>query len=438
MNKIYNVAVAVIVAALSAGNASVAQAGVWSLDSCISYAHAHNITVLQRTVDTETARYGVIEAQDRFLPSASAYANQSFDFGRGLTSENVYANRNTSAFSVGAQLNVPLFQGLRAVRGLEYAKVNLLAALEQVESAKDDITLNIIAQYLQVLYSRETLRIAENQAALSAKELDRRKELLAAGKIPELDMLQAESQLAADRMTAVNAEGDLKIALTELAQMLQLPYDPDFDIEPINDDMKILPAVDDVFANAMANNHSIRAARYAVSAAEHNVKVTRSGYLPTLSFNAGLGTNYYHVSGFDNAGFGSQMRDNFARQLGFSLSIPLFDAFGTRNSVRRAQAAVVTAGLQADDARLRLYNAISQAHVRATTARHKIEAGEAALRTAEASFRAMQDKYNYGRATATEFEEAKTALFRANLDLLQARYESMLRTRILDFYNRPA
>lgn len=435
MNINHIIAAAVVVAGAGLAPADAA-AQAWSLDSCINYAHQHNITVLQRQVEHCNAEYGVIEAKDRFLPTANAYASQSFDFGRGLTSENTYANRNTSAFSVGAQVSVPLFQGLRAVRGLDYAKVNLLSALEQVESAKDDITLNILAQYLQVLYCRETVKVAQEQATLSAKELDRRKQLLEAGKIPELDMLQAESQLAADRLTAVNAEGDLQIALTDLSQMLQLPYDPAFDIQPIDDELTILPTVDDVFANALTNNHGMRAARYAVSAAERNVSVTRSGYLPTLSFNAGLGTNYYHVSGFDNVGFGSQMRDNFARSLGFSLNIPLFDAFSTRNSVRRAKAAVVTAGLEMDNMRLQLYNAISQAHVRATTARHKIEASEAALKTAQASFQAMQDKYNYGRATATEFEETKTALFRANLDLLQARYESMLRTRILQFYNR--
>lgn len=429
-----------IIRALILGVATVTSADafaeVWTLDSCIAYAHEHNTDIRLRRVDGLTAEYSVTEAKDGFLPTVRAYANQGFDFGRGLTSENTYANRNTSSFSVGASMNVPLFQGLAGVRRLAYSKANLRTALEQVEAAKDDVTLNIIAQYLQVLYNKEMRDVAEEQARLSEVELNRRKELLDGGKIPELDLLQAESQLAADRYSAVSAANDVAISISNLLQMLQMPYDPDFDVAPVSDPEGLLPSVDEVFANAMSNNHGMRAARLAVDAAERNVSLSRTGYIPTLSFSAGLGTNYYHVSGFENNSFGSQMRDNFAKSIGFSLSIPIFDAFSTRNNERRARAAVLSASLQADNQRITLYNNISQAHVLATAARRRCVSGEVAEKAAEAAFEAMQEKYNFGRANATEFEQTKTALFKARADLVQSRYEAILRARILNFYNR--
>lgn len=420
--------------ALSVSGASHAQA--WSLDSCITYAHEHNIQVRQRGVDRLTAEYGVTEAKDRFLPQLSGYASQSFDFGRGLTSENTYANRNTKSLSLGANLNLPLFQGLQAIRTLDYAKINLQAAVEQVEAAKDDITLNIMAQYLQVLYNREIVTVARDQAELSQAELERRRQLLDAGKIAELDVLQAEAQLAADNLTAVNAENDLRLSLTDLAQTLQLPYSDSFDVLPLDDEPGILPSVQTVYSNALAYNHGVRAADRSVEAARANVRVAKSGYLPTLSFSAGLGSNWYAVSGFDNPAFGHQMRDNFAKRIGFSLNVPIFDAFGTRNQVRRARAAQLTAELNSDDVRTRLYNDISSAYVRAVAARNKFDSSASAVRSTEAAFHAMEEKYNYGRATATEFNETKTAWFRARSEQIQARYESLLRARILAFYNR--
>ena len=401
-----------------------AQDGAWSLDSCINYAHAHNINVRRSAVDCLTAEYGVVEAKDRFLPTLSAGASQNFSFGRGLTGDNTYANRNTQSFGVNVGLNMPVFQGLAGVRRLDYAKAGLRSMLEQHEAVKDDVTLNVISQYLQVLYCREMLDVASDQVKLSETELGRRRELLAAGKIAELDVLEAEAQLSRDELTLVTAENDHMLALVAMTRLLQLENAEGFDVLPVDDAELPLPAVEDVYANALGSNHGVRAAALNVKAAERYVSLSRTGYMPTLSFNAGLGTNYYKVSGVPGEGFGSQMRDNFSKSLGFTLSVPLFDAFGTRNSVRRAKASQITAELQLDDARSQLYQNIRQAHSQAVAAR-----------SSRAALDAMQEKYNYGRANATEFEQAKSAWFRARAELVQARYESMLRTRIVDFYN---
>lgn len=271
---------------------------------------------------------------------------------------------------------------------------------------------------------------------LSETELGRRRELLAAGKIAELDVLEAEAQLSRDGLTLVTAENDHMLALVAMTRLLQLENAEGFDVLPVDDAELPLPAVEDVYANALGSNHGVRAAALNVKAAERYVSLSRTGYMPTLSFNAGLGTNYYKVSGVPGEGFGSQMRDNFSKSLGFTLSVPLFDAFGTRNSVRRAKASQITAELQLDDARSQLYQNIRQAHSQAVAARRKCASGEVAARSSRAALDAMQEKYNYGRANATEFEQAKSAWFRARAELVQARYESMLRTRIVDFYNR--
>ena len=116
--------------------------------------------------------------------------------------------------------------------------------------------------------------------------------------------------------------------------------------------------------------------------------------------------------------------------------MPIFDAFGTRNNIRRAKAQAAVTALQFDDARNTLYKAITQAYTQAVGAEKKHSAATRATASAQAAFEAMQVKYNNGRANATEFSKAKSDYTSALANEVQAKYEALLRARILDFYNR--
>ncbi len=410
-------------------------ASSWSLDSCINYALQHNIQIQRQTLNQKTAELSVTEAKDAFLPQLQAGANQSFNFGRGLTSDNTYANRNTSQFGWNVSLSLPLFQGLSAIRRLDYSRTYLSVIAQQCEAAKDDVTINVIAQYLQVLYSQEMLEVAREQARMSEVEYNRRKELLEAGKIPELDLIQSESQVAQDRLTVVNSQNDYATALLDLAQLLQLPSTDGFDILPLPDTFDTPLSAQEVYNNALNINHALSAARLSVKAADKNISVAKTGYIPRLSFNAGLGSSYYNLSGGDNPPFHRQMRDNFNKSLGFSLSIPIFDAFSTRNSVRRAQVQKLMAELDYEDACNTLYKSIQQAYQQAVAAINKQSASQTACTATKSALEAMTEKYNYGKANATEYEQAKSEYIKASSQAVQAKYEAMLRMRILRFYN---
>lgn len=423
------------IACLLIASSSVA-ASPWSLDSCIEYALEHNITVKSRELEIKSGELDVTAARDRHLPNVSAYASQSFSFGRGLTSDNTYTNRNTSNFGWGVNMSLPLFQGLSAVRQTEYAKANLRAIVEDLEAAKDDITLNVISAYLQVLYSGEMCRIAEEQLRLSKVEETRREQLLEAGKIPELDLTEARSQVAQSELSLVNSRNDRTLALLDLAQLLELPDIEGFDITEIADDGRTLYNPDDVYARALESNHSILASRRRIEAADRNISLARSSYLPTLSFNAGIGSNYYTVSGINSESFGRQMDHNFNKSLGFSLSVPIFDAFSSRNSVRRAKIQHINARLQYENAQLGLYKSIQQAYYQAKGASEKLNAAEISAAATREAFDAMQQKYEFGRANSTEYEQARSNYVRATVEAAQAKYESILRRRILAFYNK--
>lgn len=426
----------VIAAALLVAFFQMDAAEKWSLDSCINYAVSHNISVKNAMVDRYSAELGVTEAKDAFLPEAQAQASQSFNFGRGLTAENTYANRNTSQTGWSVGVSLPLFQGLSAVRQLDYSRAYLKTVAEQVEATKDNVELQVIAQYLQVLYAGELEDVASEQKRLSEVQLERSRILVEEGKLPELELTQAEAQVAKDNLSVVNARNDRMLALLDLSQLLQLPSSDGFDVRPLPEEQSRTLSSDEVYTSALQSNHGVLAARYETEAADRNIRLAKTGYLPRLSFNAGIGSSYYHLSGFENAPFHRQMRDNFNTSVGFTLSIPLFDAFATRNRVKRAEVAMTTARLRQEDVCSNLYKSIQQAHLQAVAAESKLEAAIVAEDATRAAFEAMEVKFEFGRANSTELEQTRAEYIKSRISTVQSRYELILRRRILEFYNR--
>ncbi|NBJ05600.1 TolC family protein [Duncaniella freteri] len=427
-----------ILSALLISAALPAKAETWSLDSCINYAIDHNLDVRSALIERYKGDLNVTEAKDRFLPTLSASAAQSWSFGRGLTSENTYANRNTSSTGFNVSFSLPIFQGLSALRQLRQAQANIHTLDLRVENAKDDVTLGVIAYYLQVLYSREIVSVRKEELRLAQTQLERQQILFEGDKVPEVDVLQAKSQVASSQVAVVNAENDYSLALVDLTRALELKGTEDFDVEPIDLDGELprLASADEVYKNALNNNSGILAARSSVGLADHAISIAKTGYIPKLSFNAGLGSNYYTMSGMPSNSFGRQMRDNFSKSLGFSLNVPIFDAFNTRNQIRQARAQKLSAELELERQESNLLKTIRQAHSQAEGAEAQYRAGETAVTSAKAALDAMTEKFTYGRANATEWEQARSNYITTLSQQVQAKYEMILRNRILNFYNK--
>lgn len=427
-----------ILSALLISAALPAKAETWSLDSCIDYAIDHNLDVRSALIERYKGDLNVTEAKDRFLPTLSASAAQSWSFGRGLTSENTYANRNTSSTGFNVSFSLPIFQGLSALRQLRQAQANIHTLDLRVENAKDDVTLGVIAYYLQVLYSREIVSVRKEELRLAQTQLERQQILFEGDKVPEVDVLQAKSQVASSQVAVVNAENDYSLALVDLTRALELKGTEDFDVEPIdlNGELPRLASADEVYKNALNNNSGILAARSSVGLADHAISIAKTGYIPKLSFNAGLGSNYYTMSGMPSNSFGRQMRDNFSKSLGFSLNVPIFDAFNTRNQIRQARAQKLSAELELERQESNLLKTIRQAHSQAEGAEAQYRAGETAVTSAKAALDAMTEKFTYGRANATEWEQARSNYITTLSQQVQAKYEMILRNRILNFYNK--
>lgn len=409
---------------------------VMTLAQCIDYAVSHNVNVKRYANNVEQQKVLLSTARNSRLPDLTAGASQSFNFGRGLNSENAYVNRNTQSTGFNLQTSVPLLTGGRIPNEIAMSRLNLQAATADLEHARQSIALQVAAAYLQAVYAAEVVKVQEAQVAFSKIQEDRISKLFNAGKSPESDVVEAHSQVAQDEMGRTQAKCDYKLAMLDLSQLLELSSPDSIEIvAPQGETSPTLPPLPDrIFARAEGVKPEIQAEKLRLQAAEKNIRIAKAALYPTLSLGAGLSSEYYKTSGYQAASFSKQLSDNFNKSIGLSLNIPIFNRLATRNSIRQAKLQQSEQALQLDETKKTLYKEIQQAYYNAVNAQAKYESALAARKAAESNFNMMTGKFENGRANATELEEAKTKRANAITSTLQAKYEYILRMKIIEFY----
>lgn len=436
MNKLSAIA---LLACLSAG---LQAQETWSLRRCIDYAIEHNIDIRQAANTAEQSAVEVNTAKWARLPNLNGSANQSWNWGRTQTAvpdettgdySTVYVNTASNGTNMQLSTSIPLFTGLELPHQYSLAKLNLKAATADLQKAKDDISINIASAYLQVLFNQELHDVALGQVELSLQQCQRIESLAGVGKASSAEVADARARVAQDRMTAVQTENDYRLSLLTLSQLIELDSPEGFMLESPSTAITPSPVTppDDIYQTALTSKASIQAAQYRLEGSKHSVRIAQSGFYPQLNLNGSLGTSYYSTI---NRTFRQQMGDNFSKYLGLSLSVPLFNRLTTRNRVRTARLQQENYALQLENAKKTLYKEIQQAWYNATAAESKYASSHAATLASEESFRLMTQKYENGKANAVEFNEAKQNLMKAQSDELQAKYEYLFRTKILDFY----
>ena len=410
----------------------------WDLEKCISHAIENNLSIKQQEATKDQSDVELNTAKWSRLPNLSGSASHSFNFGRSLQANNTYQSLNTQNTSFGLNTSIPLFTGMQIPNNIALAKLNLKAAIEDLNKAKEDISIQVAHAYLQVLFNEELAGVAHAQVDLSQEMLMQKEEYFKNGKASEAEWYEAKARVAQDQLSAVQADNNLKLALLDLSQLLELPSPDNFGI--VSPDINLdkyfdkISSPSEIYNEAILSKPSIKAAQYRLEGAERSVKIAKSAYYPQLSFGAGINTNYYNVSGKVNNGFGVQLKDNFSQYLGFQLSIPLFNRFSTRNQVRSAKIRKITLNWQLEESKKTLYKEIQQAYYNAVGAESRYESSVTADKAAEASFNLMKEKYSEGKANATEYNESRTAWMKAVSEKIQAKYDYIFRTKILDFY----
>ena len=415
---------------------SSAQPKQWTLRECCDYAVEHNIGIKQQENQRRQQELQVSTAKNSRLPDLSGSVSQSFSFGRSLTPDNVYVSRNSNGTSLNLSTSMPLFTGFRIPNEIKMSQLNLEAYTADLEKAKNDVRMQVAQAYVQILYDMEISDVAHRQIEIDSAQVKRLQAFVENGKASEAELSQQNAALANSRLTATQADNNTRLALLTLTQLLELPTPDDFTIvRPVPEEMSNALALqvtpDQIYAEALGIKPEIVAQQLRLKAYNHNIKIAKSAHYPTLSFGSNMSTDYSSV---EPNSMGRQFDGNFKQGVSLSLNVPIFNRFQTRNRVRDAIIQRETQQLQVENTKKTLYKEIQQVYYNALNAQTKEKSSMEALQSSKDAFTLMQAKYENGKATITEFNEAKNAYLKAESDLVQARYENLYQHALLEFY----
>ncbi|WP_348524202.1 TolC family protein [Parabacteroides sp. PH5-8] len=419
----------------------------WTLEECIQYAIEHNIDLKQQEQTQDLREIELNTSKSSWLPSLNANMGQNFDFGRSPSNEGTYSQSNSANSSLYLQLSMPLFDGLKIPNDIAARKLSLQAAVESLNKAKEDLSIGVASYFVQVLYNKEILKIAELQVALTGEQVSRTEALVNAGKVPLSQLYDIKAQLAKDEVTLTEAKNNVNLALLNLTQLLEMERSGiNFDVsvpevgDAVSTYMGSIIPPDNVYNNAVAVKPQIKQQEYLLESRKKMLKVAQAEYYPKLNLNASYSNGYYYYYGDTpwtggNASFKDQIKSNEGKTIGLSLSIPIFNRFQVRNSVRTARVNIVNQELVMENSKKTLYKEIQQAYYNATAWQDKYISAEKSVEASKEAFSYAEERYAAGKSTAFEYNEAKTKYAQSLSEQAQAKYEFIFRTKVLDFYN---
>ena len=407
----------------------------YTLEECIEIALENNRNIKQQELNKHQNEIAYNQARADLLPNLNASAGQSFVYGRSIGLDNTYQNTNSSQSSFNIGSNITLFDGLKMKYNIDARKVEMYISEADLERIQDDIVMSVSTAFLQVLMNKELLQIADDQIELTNINITRMTELVNSGKMAKGELYELEAQLAKEEFNQVQAMSNLKLSLLDLAQIMDLQVFDSFDVAVPSDillDEGLLLSSSAIYESALITRPEIRGAQYRVASSEKEILIAKSAYYPSLSFGASLGSGYYNMSGYENETFRTQLKNNRSTSLGFNLSIPIFNKFQVKNSVKNAQIALEYSKLEVDKTKIELRKKIDQAYYNAIGAESRWEAAQKSELASREAYRFAEQKYENGRGTPYELSQAKNSLANVLSDVTQAKYEYMFRLKILE------
>ena len=420
-----------------------AQQKLWTLEDCIRYAIENNITLKQSQLKKQTATETRKQSQAALLPSLSAATNQSVGYrpwtdqgsitvtnGQVDTkTEKTYYNGN---YSVSAQWTV--WNGNQ-----NHNQVKLNRVLEDQAELSAQATANTIQEriaqlYVQILYQTEAVLVNRQSVETSKKNEERGQQMLEVGKMSKADVAQLTAQRASDEYTLTESQAQLDKYKLQLKQQLELTNE-DFDIAiPVTTDeaaLREIPPMSTVYEAALLQRPEIKSAELEKSSGDLQLKMAKAQWLPTLSMTGGVSTSTNSLN--DNT-WGAQMKTNFNSQLGASLSIPIYDQRRARTAVNKALITQQEALLKLQEQQKKLYSDVETYWLDAMTNQQKFRTALLNVASEQASYDLLQEQFQLGLKNIVELMTGKDKLLKAQQNMLQSKYTTILNQQLLKFY----
>ncbi len=414
---------------------------IWSLEKCINYALDNNIKIKQGVIATGYQQNQLKQTKYSRLPNLTGQVSQNLNFGRSLTYDNTYKDINSSQTDFGIGTNIPVFQGFYITNNISKLELDLQASIEDLSKAKSDISVNIASTFLEILFAKDLVKVSEDQLSVTNLQIKQITEKVDAGSLARGSLLEIEAQAAGEELNLVNAQNQLKIARLRLTQLLELPSNDAFDVEvpalPEISAQASIVSAGEVYKSAVLTRPEIKGADLRYQSSQYQLKMAQGALYPTISLYANIydsyNNKYKDINGADIA-FSKQLKNNQRKGIGAQMNIPIFTRFANKIQIDNARLQVLNTQLELESTKKLLRSDIETAQTTAIAALNRFNSNQKAVSSMREAFRYSEEKFGVGLVNAVEYNTAKTKLAKSESDLLQAKYEFIFRTKILDFY----
>ncbi len=403
----------------------------WTLSDCITFALDQNIQVRQSILSNLSNEVNKEQALAQRLPSVNASARQNFTWSKSedfTTGESSWNGSNSRSLNVNS--NITVYNGLRLKNLIKQAELDVQAGIYDSETIKESITISILNAFLQVVANEENVKNAQSQLEATSEQLQLSEARLASGIISRSDYLTVKSQLASEKLTLANAESNYVISKVSLMQLMELPVNDNFEIERPDlkgsIDQSLQPVAADVYAVALEIKPQVKSVEYQKESAALNEKISRAGFLPTVTADAGLS------SGF-NSSIG-QLGNQITPTVGLSVNIPIFQKKQVKSNVALAKINYQNAELTAINTKNQLRKEIEQTCADVVAAQSQYEASLESYNSTEESYALAEERFNNGLINSVDFLFEKTNLIVAENEVLKSQFSLIFNYKILDFY----
>lgn len=415
----------------------------WNLQAYIDYALQQNITIRKNRLNAESAEVDVKTARAALFPSLTASVSQRIvnrpnsQTNTIIDGDNITSSQSKTSYngSYGIDANWTLYNGSKRLNTLKQQRMNNRIAELGVAESENTIEESITQIYVQILYAAEAVKVNEATLDVSRAECERARALLAAGSIARSDLAQLEAQVSTDKYQLVTAQATLQDYKLKLKQLLELDGEKEMTlyIPTLGDEnvLSPLPSKTDVYRSALTLRPEIEAGRLNVKASELDIDIARSGYIPTISLSAGIGSTNTNGNDFT---FGEQIKQNWNNSLGVTVSVPIFNNRQTKSAVQKAKIQKQNSELDLLDNQKNLYKTIEGLWLDANSAQQRYVAAIEKLRSTQTSYDLIQEQFNLGMKNTVELLTEKNNLLNAQQETLQAKYMAILNTQLLKFY----
>jgi outer membrane protein len=414
-----------------------------SLKDCIQTALDNNLNVKRQAIQVQSSTVTLQQSRNNKLPIVNGNYGFGVNNGRSIDPfTNGYINQQLLSSNVGVGANVLIYNGLRLQNTIRQNTIAHEADKTDAAQIKEDITLNVLLAYLQVLNNEDLLALAQTQVAVTQKQITRLEVLNKQGAIAPSILYDMKAQRAADELSVNQAANAVSIAKLNLLQWMNQPYEKDVILS--RNDLEIPPSVQSlsakaIYEEAIKNRAIVKAAQLRREAAAIGVKIAEAGLYPTVGVFSQLGTNYSSAAKNaqnESINYPNQLFNNLNSFVGLSVQVPIFNAFSTKTRVQQAKLQVENAAALSENIKWQLRQDIERAllNLQNTESNQQILAQQ--VEALNQSFRVAESRFTQGVINSVDFLIVKNNLDRAQANLLNAHYDRQLRALILSFYQQ--